>query len=68
MPYAIQTLETGKPRQQRRWITVATAKRLSVAETTLKSVRQDRLHVATLSRVRHYSGPLAQAFELAADL
>lgn len=65
MPYAIQVLETGKPRQRRRWQTVSTAKRLTVAETILKSVRQDRLNVATLSRVRHYSGPLSQAYALA---
>jgi hypothetical protein len=37
---------------------------LSVAERTLSSVRQDRLHVATLSRIKPFVGPLSRAHDL----
>lgn len=50
--YAVQVLEPRRLRSGPRWLTVATATRLAVAETILKSVRQDRLKVAALSRLR----------------
>ncbi len=65
MPFAIQILDTTRPRALRRWRTVHTAKRLTVAERVLQSVRQDRLHVATRSRIRPFNGDLSRAYHLA---
>lgn len=67
MPYAIQALEVGKPRQLRRWHTIATARRLAVAEKILASVRQDRLHVQTLTRLKPFNGHLSRAYSLAGE-
>jgi hypothetical protein len=63
--YAVQVLEHGKPRSLRRWLTVATHTNRTAAETILKSVRQNRLHVATLSRIRPFNGDLSRAYHLA---
>jgi hypothetical protein len=49
--YAVQILEPGRPRSNRKWTTLRVFKRRAVAEVVLKSVRQDRLNVAELSRV-----------------
>jgi hypothetical protein len=50
--YAVQILEAGRPRSQAKWTTVFYSKNKTVAETVLKSVRQDRIKVASLSRLR----------------
>jgi hypothetical protein len=63
--YAIQVLQDGPRRSHRKWLTVATAKRLTVAETILASVRRDRIKVATLSRIRPFVGPLSRAYDVA---
>ena len=63
--YAIQVLQPGRPRRAPKWLTVAVASRLAAAERILASVRQDRLHVATLSRVHPFVGPISRAFNIA---
>jgi len=49
--YAVQVLESGRTRSNRKWITLRVCKRRAVAETILRSVRQDRINVAEMSRV-----------------
>lgn len=63
--YAIQVLLPADRRALARWKTVATAKRLAVAERTLASVRMDRDNVQTLSRIRPFNGDLSRAYHLA---
>jgi hypothetical protein len=49
--YAVQVLELGRTRGNPKWKTLRVFARLAVAETTLRSIRQDRKHVAARSRV-----------------
>lgn len=50
--YAVQVLEPGRTRSNRKWKTVFCSKNRTVAETILRSVRQDRVNVvASVSRI-----------------
>ena len=50
--YAVQVLQPGRPRTNPKWDTVFYHRNRTVAERVLASVRQDRLKVASLSRLR----------------
>jgi hypothetical protein len=49
--FAVQVLEPGRTRANPKWRTVRVCKRRAVAESVLRSIRQDRKHVAEVSRV-----------------
>lgn len=49
--YAVQILDNPRSLTKAKWRTLRVCKRRAVAETILKSVRQDRINVAEMSRV-----------------
>jgi hypothetical protein len=50
--YAVQILQPGRQRSNPKWDTVFFHRNRTVAERVLSSVRQDRLKVASMSRLR----------------